>query len=169
MAEQKQAQAIFPDLPRETPVLDKHGDFNPLWSLGLSSLFQALQDNYRNEGLVLPPLTADQMQTIQDAYTPYIGGTYETLAVNLRDLSGQTVFCSTTYMTNQFVIAVDSSPSPLVTLAEWVPFAMLVMSNGNPNGLQAGVLNWLCYDFANKILYACTTAGAIGTAVWTAI
>jgi hypothetical protein len=173
--EPKQMQAIFPDFPRETPVLDKHGDFNPLWSLGLSSLFQALQDNFRNEGIVFPPLTATQMKTIQDAYQPYVGGTYEQLVVNLRDISGQTVFDSTTYMTNQFVIAQDNGTPSLVTLAEWVPFAMMIMNAGNPNTSVpvnrsiAGVLNWMCYDFTNKVLYACTTAGAIGTAVWTAI
>ena len=41
-------QSIFPDLPREIPAVDKEGNLSPLWSLGLSSLFQALQDNFKN-------------------------------------------------------------------------------------------------------------------------
>jgi len=65
-------QAIFPDLPRETPVIGSNGDFSPLWGLGLSSLFQALQENFKNEGIVFPPLTATQMSIIQNLYTPYI-------------------------------------------------------------------------------------------------
>lgn len=169
MAEVKQQQAIFPDIPRESPVLDKHGDFNQLWSLGFGSLFQALQDNFRNEGIVFPPLTSTQMATIQAAYAPFVGGTYEDLTVALRDLSGQTVFCSTTYISNQFVIAVDGATPPNVTLAEWVPLAMMLINNGTPDLVLAGVLNWLCYDFTNKVLYACTLAGAAGVARWNAI
>ena len=57
-------QAIFPDLPRETPVLDKEGDFSPLWSLGLSALFQALQENFKNEGIIFPRLSAANIATI---------------------------------------------------------------------------------------------------------
>ena len=54
-------QAIFPDLPRETPVLDKEGDFSPLWSLGLSALFQALQENFKNEGIILEKIMPDNV------------------------------------------------------------------------------------------------------------
>lgn len=165
--EQKIQQSIFPDMPRETPVLNKNGDFMPLWELGLSSLFQALQQNFKNEGIVFPPLTASQMTAIQNLYTSYIGGTYDALTMALPDISGQTVYDSTTRISNQFVIAQDNSGN--VTLAEWVPFAMMLTSAGNPNGSKAGVLNWLCYDTTNKVLYACTVAGAAGTAVWTSI
>lgn len=52
MATPNNPQSIFPDLPREVPVINKDGDFSPLWSLGLSSLFQALQTNFKNEGIV---------------------------------------------------------------------------------------------------------------------
>ena len=162
-------QSIFPDLPRQLPVINEQGDFNSLWSLGFSSLFQALQRNFKNEGIVIPPLTASQMATIQALYTSYIGGTYNTLTQNLPDISGQTVFDKDTYTTNQFVIAVDSASPPNVTLAQWIPLSVMLTNAGNPNGAVAGVLNWLCYDVTNKVLYICTTAGAIGTAVWTTV
>ncbi len=159
--------SIFPDMPRESPVIDKQGNFNPLWDLGLSSLFQALQVNFKNEGIVFPPLSAANMTTIQNLYLPYIGASYNTLIRNLPDISGQTVYDSTTQISNQFIIAQDAANN--VTLAEWVPFAMMITNAGDPNGTQAGVLNWLCYDITNKILYACTTAGSAANAVWTAI
>ena len=88
----RQPQSIFPDLPRETPAVDKHGDFTALWSLGFAALFQALQENFKNEGIVLPPLTATQIASIQAVYTPLIGAP---LPQAFQDISGQTVFDST--------------------------------------------------------------------------
>lgn len=167
VSEQKIQQSVFPDLPRETPAIDKEGNFSPLWDLGLSSLFQALQQNFKNEGIVFPPLTSAQLATIQALYAVYIGSTYNSLSMNLPDISGQTAFNTTTKFTNQFVIAQDTSGN--VTLAEWVPLAVMLTNAGDPNGLQAGILNWLCYDITNKVLYACTTAGNAANAVWTSI
>ncbi len=161
---QSKPQSIFPDLPRETPAIDEENNFSPLWSLGLSSLFQALQRNFKNEGIVIPSLTNTEMTTIQNLYAGYIGDTYNELTFVLPDISGQTVFDSTNKFTNQFVI--DQDGMGTVTLAEWVPFAMMLMNPGDPNGVKAGVLNWLCYDTTNKVLYACTTAGNAASAVW---
>jgi hypothetical protein len=55
--EQLQRQSIFPDVPRESPETDKDGNFTALWSLGFGALFQALQDNFKNEGIVVPGLS----------------------------------------------------------------------------------------------------------------
>jgi len=162
-------QQIFPDLPREVPVLDKTGDFSALWSLGFSSLFQALQQNFSNEGILFPPLNAIQIAYIQSLYAPYVGGTYNDLITNLPDISGQTAYNTTTSFTNQFVIAQDGSTPPNVTLAEWVPLSVLLTNAGTPDLVLAGVLNWLCYDTVGMALYICTTAGAAGTARWTSI
>jgi hypothetical protein len=165
--EQPILQSIFPDLPRESPVLDKEGNFMPLWDLGLSSLFQALQTNYKNEGIVIPPLSAANMSTIQSLYTSYIGGTYTALTLALPDISGQTVYDSTTQITNQFVIAQDNMGN--VTLANWVPLAVMLTNAGNPNGSVAGVLNWLCLDTTGPTLYVCTASGAAASATWQSI
>jgi hypothetical protein len=160
-------QSIFPDYPRANPSIDKDGNLAVGLELGLSALFQALQANFKDEGIVIPPLSAADMTTIQNLYTSYIGGAYNTLAQNLPDISSQTVYDSTTQITNQFVIAQDNSSN--VTLAQWVPFAMMLTYPGNPNGHVPGVLNWLCLNTATPTLYACTVAGAIGTAVWTSL
>ena len=177
-------QSIFPDYPREIPAIDKNGNFTSLWDLGLGALFQALQRNFKNEGIILPPLSAANMITIQNLYSSYIGGTYNALTQALPDISGQTVFDTDTTITNQFVILKDSSTPPNVLTAKWVPMAFLLTNNGNPNGSPpgtpavAGNLNWLCYDSSGMHLWICTTAGGTGTiplssplpaAVWTQI
>jgi hypothetical protein len=166
VAEQKQRQSIFPDVPRESPEVNSDGTFSNLWSLSFGALFQALQENFKNEGIVFPPLTEDEANTIKGLYASYIGGTYNKLTLNLPDISGQTIFNKTTQLTNQFVIAQEAG---IVTLAEWVPLAAMLINAGDPNGSRAGVLNWLCYDITNKKLYMCTTAGDEIMAVWTLI
>jgi len=115
-------QAIFPDLPRETPVIDKNGDFNPLWSLGLSALFQALQANYKNEGIIFPRLSAANIATIQAIYTPLIGAP---LPQNIPDISGQTVFDTTNRVSKQFVITYDGATPPNILTATWRTFVYL--------------------------------------------
>jgi hypothetical protein len=165
----KQSQSIFPDIPRDRPAVNKDGNFSQTWSLGFSNLFQALQKNFKNEGIVFPPLSPSQQSTIQGLYTSYIGGNYSTLVQNLPDISGQTIFDDTNYLTKQFVIAQDNASPSKVLLAEWVPFAMMLFNAGNPNGSVAGVSGWFCYDTTNKVLYICTTTGSTTTAVWTAV
>ena len=160
-------QSIFPDMPREKPVLDKDGNFTALWDLGLSALFQALQDNFKNEGIRIPPLSAANMTTIQALYASYVGGTYNALTLAQPDISGQTVYDSTTYTTNQFVIAQDGSGN--VTMAQWVPLSVMLTTTGTPNLILAGVANWLCYDTAGNVLYICTLSGAAGVATWIAV
>lgn len=165
--EQPILQAIFPDLPRESPVLDENGNFMPLWDLGLSALFQALQANFKNEGFLIPPLSASNMSTIQALYATYIGNSYNAMTLNLPDISGQTVYDSTTQITNQFVIAQNNSGN--VTLAQWVPMAFMLTNAGNPNGSVAGVLNWLCLDTTGPTLYVCTASGSAATATWSSL
>ena len=109
-------QSIFPDLPREIPVIGKDGDFSPLWSLGLSALFQALQENFKNEGILFPRLTAQNIADIQSIYTPYIGSP---LPQNIPDISGQTVFDTTNRVSKQFVITYSGSTPPNIVTATW--------------------------------------------------
>lgn len=159
-------KSIFPDLPREIPSVDKDGNFSPLWSLGFASLFQALQANYKNEGIIFPNLSAADIASIQSLYTPYIG---LPLPSNLPDISGQTVFDTNNRISKQFVITYDSSNPPNILAAQWNILSYLIIGNGNPNGSQAGQVSWLYYDIIGHVLYICTTNGGIGSAVWTAI
>ena len=173
-------KAIFPDIPRDPHATQENGDFTQPWMLAFSSLFQALQKNFSNEGITFPQLKASEMATIAAFYAPYINkplpqndptnGTQ----INLPDISGATVFDSTNRIPNQFIITYDGSTPPKVSSAQWVMFSMLLMFNGDPNGNVGGALNWFCYDTANGELLVCTTAGsANGTplpqAVWTGV
>jgi hypothetical protein len=141
----------------------------------LALLFQALQNNFKNEGIVFPPLTIDQLNAIQSIYTPYVG---QTLPQNnpsvygqlvIPDISGQTAFDSTNRVPKQFIITYDSASPPNVLSAQWVIINVMLTNSGNPNGSVSGVLNWFCYDTSGKVLYICTTSGSTTTAVWTAV
>lgn len=114
-------QAIFPDFPRGTPEVDKQGNFSPGWRNGLSVLFQALQKNFKNEGILLPPLTATQIATIQALYTPFIGGSYQTMLQSLPDISGQTVFDSTNRVPKCFII---TFAGPNIATAAWKTYTL---------------------------------------------
>lgn len=156
-------QSIFPDLPRERPAINKDGDFSAQWSLGFSSLFQALQTNFKNEGIIFPNLSASNIATIQSLYTPYIG---LPLPNTLQDISGQTVFDTTNRVSKQFVITYDSSTPPNILAAQWNILTYLVLGTGNPTGNQAGQVSWFYYDTTGHVLYICTANGSTSTAVW---
>lgn len=117
----KQAQTIFPDLPRESPAVDREGNFTALWSLGFSALFQALQQNYKNEGILLPPLNATQIASIQAIYTPLIGAP---LPQNTPDISGQTIFDSTNRVPKVFIITYDGATPPNIVTASWKTYTL---------------------------------------------
>lgn len=120
MATPNNPNSIFPDMPRQSPVIDKEGNFSPLWNLGLSSLFQALQNNFKNEGILFPGLSASNIADIQAIYTPLIGSP---LPMNIPDISGQTVFDTTNRVSKQFVITYDGSTPPKILTAAWKQFA----------------------------------------------
>lgn len=64
-----------------------------------------------------------------------------------------------------------------VWASDYSTFAQIKPWSGNPNGLVAGVQGIqgalpgasTIWDYANNILYICTTTGTSGTAVWTAV
>lgn len=162
----KQQQSIFPDYPRDMPAVDKDGNFNAVLDWGLGALFQALQDNFKDEGIVFPPLNSTQIATIEAIYTPLIGAP---LPQNIPDISGQTIFDSTNRIPKQFIITYDVATPPNILSASWLIMNVMRLNAGNPNGSVAGVLNWFCYDITNKVLYICTASGSMVTTVWTAI
>ena len=114
--------SLFPDVPRDSPVVDKDGNFTELWYLGIGSLFQALQENFKNEGILFPPLSAANIAIIQGIYTPFIG--VSALPLNIPDISGQTVFDSTNRVPKQFIITYDGSTPPNIVTAAWKTFTL---------------------------------------------
>ena len=97
-------QSLFPDVPRESPVVDKEGNFTELWFLGLGDLFQAAQDNFTNEGIVFPQLDATSIAAIATGYQQYVGAP---LPQNVPDISGKTLFDATNRVPKVFIITFD--------------------------------------------------------------
>ena len=114
-------QALFPDYPRESPLVDKDGNINPVTDLAFGGLFQALQTYFSNEGITFPSLSATNIAAIQAVYTPFIG---VPLPGNLPDISGQTVFDSTNRVPKQFIITYDGSTPPNIATAAWKTFTL---------------------------------------------
>lgn len=164
--QRKQNQSIFPDYPRGQPCVDKEGKLTAEWDTQLGALFQALQRNFKNEGIIFPPLSASNISTLQAIYTPYIG---MPLPQNIPDISGQTVFDSTNRVPKQFIITYDNASPPNILSASWLILNVMLNHAGNPNGSVAGVLNWFCYDTVGKNLYICTSSGSTSSAVWTIV
>lgn len=54
-------QTIFPDLPRNAPLVDSNGNMNIYWQLFFQNLVLALQTNLKNEGFVIPSETASNI------------------------------------------------------------------------------------------------------------
>lgn len=118
----KQSQSIFPDYPREQNIVQKDGTITPRWGLALSSLFQALQVNFKNEGILFPALTATQIADIQAIYTPFIGSP---LPQNIPDISGQSIFDSTNRVPKVFIITYDGSVPPNIATASWKTYVLI--------------------------------------------
>ena len=102
----------------------KNGNFNQLWSLGLSSLFQALQNNYKNEGILIPPLTSTQAADIAALYVPYYTPSPIPLPPGVSDISGQMIYNVTLAVPQIFIINFDGSTPPNVTAARWWTFTI---------------------------------------------
>lgn len=183
MTQGKQPQSIFPDYIREQPMVDKQGKLIDSWDVQLGALFQALQANFKNEGILFPTLTAQQISDIQAIYTPYIGlplpqdSPIDRTQMILPDISGQTVFDSDNRIPKQFIITFNTPTPPdppIVLSAQWLIINVMLIYVGTimkptPTGNLAGQLYWLCFNTFNTTLYICTTSGSITTAVWTAI
>lgn len=159
-------QSIFPDLPRDMSV-GKDGKLNDLLQLGLASAFQALQQNFSNEGILFPPLTQDEQNAILSIYTPYIG---KSLPITLPDVSGKTIFDSTNRVPKQFIMIFDYTKDPAILIsAQWMMLNVMTFNAGDPNHVLSGAANWFCYDTAGHVLYSCTTSGDAASAIWTAV
>lgn len=62
-----QQQAIFPDLPRDIPIVRDDGYITPEWFLYFDQLTIALQTNFKPEGIVIPPKTTSEITDLADA------------------------------------------------------------------------------------------------------
>ena len=156
--------ALFPHCPRSTQIADSTGKITTHWANSFSNLYQTLQTNLTSTGYAIPSVTQVNLDTIQTQYQTYIG---TTLPLNVNNISGQIAYNSDTKFINEFIIATDASNN--IFLAQWVPLGILLLNNGDPNGVLGGLVGWSCYDLTNKHLYFCTIEGKASSAVWTLV
>lgn len=144
--------AIFPDLPRQTPVTAEDGTMHSLWVLYFDQLTNALQTNFKPEGIAVPQQTAANISNLTSS-----GGD-----ANIKTGSDANIIYDSTNN------AINARIKNTTTSAwSWVQLVTIIDNAGNPNGVVAGNLNQLCLDTTNKILYVCTTAGDATSTVWT--
>lgn len=121
--QKKLKQAIFPDFPREQPTVDKEGKLTAHWHLQLSSLFQALQRNFSNEGLQIPRLSIEDINTIEQIYNPNLVGKKLGFIPNI---SGHMVYDTSNNVPKMFIIVfTNSDPSDTVISASWKTFTLV--------------------------------------------
>lgn len=141
--------SIFPDLPRNEPVVNPDGSMNMYWLMFFDALVLALQKNFNQEGIVVPQQSDANITLLTSK---------ESLANILYDST-----------INQFVGNIlNTLVNPPNGTQFWLPFAMITTYAGNPNSNVAGYLTELCLDTSTPALYICTTAGDAAGATWTA-
>lgn len=114
--QKKLPSSIFPDMPNGQPLVNSDGTLTDVWEQSLNDVYQGLQTNFSNEGILFPAMTQDQINQIQSIYTPLIT---HPLPQDIPDISGKTVFDSTNRVPKQFIITYDSSTPPNITSASW--------------------------------------------------
>lgn len=120
---------IFPDLPRQAKVLDPDGTWSQIHQSFFDQVVNQLQQHFKNEGFLFPPLTASDLATILAPYTALTG---QPLPQNqpgnaqqfLPDLSGQMVFDSTNRVPKMFIITYDGATPPNIVTVAWKTFTL---------------------------------------------
>lgn len=118
--------ALFPDCPREDKLVDEDKNATQPWRFFFDQLVNALQQNFNNERLMFPPLTAAEIATIQAVYTPLIGNPLpqETGGKFVPDISGGAVFDTTNRVPKMFIITYDGATPPNIVTAAWKTFTL---------------------------------------------
>jgi hypothetical protein len=57
-------KAIFPDMPRKTPLANKDGMISAEWENYIDQMTLALQTFFKPEGFVMPPLSASDIASL---------------------------------------------------------------------------------------------------------
>lgn len=78
-------KGIFPSIPRSTQAVDAKGHLTPQWALSLNNIYEALQQNFTNEGFALPILSQADQDTIEQVYQKYVT---KTLPAGVKDITG---------------------------------------------------------------------------------
>lgn len=133
VAQSQKPVSLFPDCPRQDKLVDEKGFPTQTWKFFFDQQTNALQKILKNEGFLLPLLTAAELATIEALYTPFTGSPGTPLPQNvagnisgsfLADISGQMVFDSTNRVPKIFIITYDGSTPPNVLTARWWTFTI---------------------------------------------
>jgi hypothetical protein len=116
----KKPAPIFPDIPVGQPLVDENGYLKSTWDFALNDIFQGLQTNFSNEGVLFPALDANDIATIQAIYNPALIGS--PLPQGTPDISGKTIFDSTNRVPKIFIITYDISGN--IVTAAWKTFTL---------------------------------------------
>jgi len=114
-------QSLFPDVPRTPNVTDDSGKLNEDWRIGFAQIYQALQANFSNEGIALPPVTPTQQGVVTAYYTTLVGAP---LPVGVKDISGRTIYDPVNQVPKVFIITFDGATPPNVTGASWKTYTI---------------------------------------------
>lgn len=118
----KENNAIFPDFPRGEPITSKGDNLSDRWALALNSLFQALQKNYKPVGIMIPTLTTEQLDNIEQSYQRYID---HELPPSVPDISGQMAFDKTNGVRLPKIFVITYNPNTkIVGDASWKTFTI---------------------------------------------
>lgn len=60
----KLPQALWPDLPRDHPMINKDGMMSDIWKLYFDQLTQAMQTIFKPEGFVIPQLSTTNINLL---------------------------------------------------------------------------------------------------------
>ena len=114
-------QNYIPDLPRDMRA-GQDGKLSHDLQLGLSNLFQTLQNFVTNQGVRLPALTATQRTNIATFYTSFIG---QKLPQNVPNIAGTIASDYTSSEPYVFIMTFD--PTTLFVLATpvWKKFTIV--------------------------------------------
>jgi hypothetical protein len=66
MAAPLKQQSIIPDLPRNNVVIDNEGRLQAEWKLFFEQLIQAMQTNFKPEGILFPMQDASNIALLTD-------------------------------------------------------------------------------------------------------
>lgn len=103
-------QNIVPDVPRDLSV-NKDGNLNFDLQLGLSQLYQALQQIITSQGIQPPRLTTDQQTNITNFYVSFVG---KQLPQNVPNIAG---IIATDAMSSDPIVFIMTFNSSLIVQA----------------------------------------------------
>ena len=114
-------QSLFPDLPRTNEITDKDGKLNEEWRVGFAQIYQALQVNFSNEGIALPPVTPTQQAVVVAFHTNLVGSP---LPIGINDISGRTIYDPIAQVPKVFILTFDGATPPNVVSSVWKTYTI---------------------------------------------